>query len=86
MGFRDWLAVNSVFFLAGVVGWALQTFGGMLKTCPRMFVARADRSKFSGIEEVHLSYGGLLRDVSTIFGLAGKVGLLPFLVRAWFEH
>jgi len=33
-----------------------------------MFVARADRTIFSGIEETYLSYGGLLRAVSTVFG------------------
>ncbi len=37
----------------------------------QLFVARADRTKFFGIEETYRSYGGLLRDFATIVDESG---------------
>ncbi len=60
---------RGLFFLAGVVGWCFaNNFMACFQHAIKLFVARAGRSKMSGIEHVNLSYGGLLRRVATIFG------------------
>ena len=48
-------------------GGLLQTFAGHSMNDPQKSVARADRSRISGIKNGHLSYGGLLRGFFGVF-------------------